>query len=119
MKQDIKRLQEWYSSLGYELNEKQCYDIWKDFSNENYSATWLDINYKFVTESIEDGFVDKYIKHQTQFTKDKILDYLKERLKEEKNRNDFGYDKQYELDKAKQNGAIYILEEVIDYIKRM
>lgn len=51
--------------------------------------------------------------------KDQLLDYLSVRLREEENRNDFGYDEQYELDKAEQYGATSVLEEIIDYIKRL
>lgn len=51
--------------------------------------------------------------------RDQLLDYLNRRLKEEENRNDFGYDEQYELDKAEQEGATSVLEEVIDYIKTL
>lgn len=51
--------------------------------------------------------------------KDQLLDYLNIRLREEENRNDFGYNEQYELDKAEQDGAISVLEDVIAYIKTL
>ena len=51
--------------------------------------------------------------------KDQLLDYLNTRLREEENRNDFGYDEQYELDKAEQEGTISVFEDVIAYIKTL